>query len=76
MLQKCVPTPVINHPPALTRRPSLTKEGSLVRIGRSLSLRTRMAGIHQRKMPMEATMFMKIKGLRGNSGDLPEIVSC
>ena len=23
-----VPTPVIDHPPALTRRPSLTKEGS------------------------------------------------
>jgi hypothetical protein len=61
-----VPTPVINHPPALTRRRSLSKEGSLCPESRGELLPA--------KMGMKATMLMKTQGLRGDSENLPKIV--
>ena len=66
-----VPIPVINHPPALTRRPSLTKEGSV-----SLTQGGRFRQLSLREIPMEATISMKIKVLTGNSMISEEIVSC
>jgi len=63
-------------PPGASAPPLLSQGGELLlRIGRGVIGASRGGSFSLRKMPMEATIFMKTQGLRGNSVNWAKIVS-